>query len=159
MTTEQPTFELIKQSKAYANRDYRELPSVTGGWGAGCGIAFVVIWCLLAAVMTFFFYRVGGWMAICPGTMAVFGIFMLFGMIRRMDMYAKAPTQAVPAIVVSKHSRGSGDHSRNYITLEFESGQRQEFRIGQEREAALLGVGDAGVAYTRLDVFLAFDRC
>ena len=96
-------------------------------------------------------------MGIVPGLMMVVGIAVLAHLIRRTALYSSAPTQAVPAIVVSKHSRGS-EVPTSYVTLEFEDGRRQEYRIGHEREAALLGVGDAGVAFTRLDVFLAFDR-
>lgn len=43
--------------------------------------------------------------------------------------YEVASIQATPAIVVSKRSRGSGDSSSNYLTFEFEDGQRQEYRI------------------------------
>jgi len=77
---------------------------------------------------------------------------------RRIARFSQAPTHAAPAIVVSKHSRGFGQGVTNYIVLEFEDGDRQEYRIGYEKVAALVGVGDAGVAFTWLDVFLAFDR-
>jgi hypothetical protein len=167
MTDRQQIFDRIKHSAAYADRASRALSSDTGSYvGAGCGIAFMVVWCLMTLAFTVGFFGPGtasdssfpGCIGIIPALMLVFGIAVLAHLIRKTTQYSNATTQATPAIVVSKHSRGGGDHSSNHITLEFEDGQRQEYRIGHEKEAALVGVGDAGVAFTRLDVFLAFDR-
>ena len=160
MTDRQETFDLIKKSAAYAHRHSREFPNSAGAYlGAGCIITFLVVWCLIAVVFTVVFYAVGGeCFAAIPALMTVFGIVFLVATFRRMHRYSQAPTEGTPAIVVSKQSRGS-ENIRNYITLEFENGQRQEYSIGDERQAALIGIGDAGVAFTRLDVFLALDRC
>src|SRR5262245_20073205 len=147
MTDRQQTFDRIKRSAAYAERASRALPSATGSYvGAGCGIAFMAVWCLVALAVTVGFFGAGtavdssfpGCMGIIPALMTVFGIATLAHLIRKTAQYSNAPTQATPAIVVSKHSRGSGELSSNHITLEFEDGQRQEYRIGNEKEAALV---------------------
>jgi hypothetical protein len=95
---------------------------------------------------------------IFPALLIVPIIALLVYLIRRNARYANAPTQTAPAIVVSRHSRGRGKFSSNHITLEFEDGRRQEYLIGPGAEAALVGVGDAGVAFTTLDVVVLFDR-
>ena len=97
-------------------------------------------------------------MGIVPGLMTLGGVVGLIHVIHKSNQFAEAATEALPAIVVSKHSRGSGEHSSNFITLEFEVDRRKEFRIGNEDAAALVGVGDEGIAFTKLDIFLAFDR-
>lgn len=118
----------------------------------------MVGWCLLCSAFTAVFYGAAPVMAIIPALMTIVGIVGVVHMIRKTSQYSHAPTEATAAVVVSKHSRGSGEHSRNYITLEFEDGRRQEYGIGNEEAAALVGVGDEGIAFIRLDVFLAFDR-
>lgn len=159
MSDRRSTFERIKQSAAYAGREARRLPSTTGiAVGSGCVIAFMAGWCILCSLFTFVFSSVAGWMGIVPGLMTLGGGVALIHVIRKSHQFAEAATEALPAIVVSKHSRGSGEHSSNYITLEFEGDRRKEFRIGNEDAAALVGVGDEGVAFTKLDIFLAFER-
>lgn len=167
MNDHQLIFKRIKQSNAYAARASRQLPSAAGDYfGAGCLIAFMAIWCLGALAMTavFFFVglaadpSIGICMGMIPGLMLVMGIAMVVMFFRRAAQYSQAPVQAEAALVVSKHSRGGTESSRHYITLEFEDGQRREFRIIHDREAALIGIGDHGVAFTRLDVFLTLDR-
>ncbi|MBK8539701.1 MAG: hypothetical protein IPL60_06810 [Ardenticatenia bacterium] len=166
MSDRQLTFDRIKQSEAYADRAARVLPSdMRFSVGTGCSIVFVSVWCLLVLVIggnsagmaarSPFSSSIG---SIVPALMFLVGIVFLANLIYQTAQYSKAPTQATAAIVVSKHSRGRGEYSRNFITLEFEDGRRHEFTIRNEERAALVGVGDEGVAFTRFDVFLAFDR-
>lgn len=175
MNDRQLTFDRIKQSGAYADRASRAIPSAAGSYvGAGCGIVVLSVVCLGALTFTIGLIGAGIYasrngedaaalpvlacVAVVPAIMTITSFAILITIIRRIARYSKASTHAVPAMVVSKHSRGSGQHVANYILLEFEDGQRQEYRIGHEREVSLVGVGDAGIAYTKLDVILAFDR-
>lgn len=171
MADRQQIFDRIKQSAAYADRAARALPSSTGSYvGEGCLIAVASVVCLVALTFTMGLIGLGIYVsredggalvlacvAIFPALITIFSLALLTSSIRRIARFSNAPTLAAPAIVVSRHSRGFGQGVMNYIVLEFEDGQRQEYKIGHESEAALVGVGDAGVAFTKLDVFLAFD--
>lgn len=158
MTERSQIFDRIRNSEAYANRASRAVRSTRLSAELGCGIVFISCWCLGAVAFTFIFFSFGGWLfAIIPALILLFGLGLLVHFINRVSRYSSETTQATPAIVVSKHSGSNGRHLRQHITLEFENGERKEYQIVHDKEAALLGVGDAGVAFTRAD-FLAFDR-
>jgi hypothetical protein len=107
---------------------------------------------------TIFFMSFSVVCAILPALMFCLGVMMWVKCFRAEVEFKDAAVEANPAIVISKHSRSSGDMSSHHITFEFEDGGRKEYRIGYANEAALIGVGDAGVAFTKQSVFLAFDR-
>ncbi len=136
----------------------------------GCVITFLSIFCLLGLTMTVgFFFGGMFWgraavnssfpacISIIPALITAGGIAMLTSIIRRIARHSNAPIQAIPAIIISIHRRHSSGPAQN-ISLEFEDGQRQEYFLNDQREVGLVGPGDAGVAFTRLDVLLAFDR-
>lgn len=152
-------FERVTKSSIYQNRSSREINSSRLSMKLGCGTAFATVWCLGAVSMTIFvFLAGGGFFAFILGIMPCVGIGLLVYLIRKINRYIAAETQAIPAIVVSKHIGRNVRNSLQKITLEFENGERKELEIANDREAALIGAGDAGVAFIKADFLLAFDR-
>ena len=102
--------------------------------------------------------------AIVPLGFVVIGVLMLIHFRNKMQEFDRAPTLTRPAIVAGKRTQvsgGSGDSSATthyHITCEFEDGTRTEFEPIEQGLYAQLSENDAGVAFTRASVLLAFDR-
>jgi hypothetical protein len=77
----------------------------------------------------------------------------------RLVAWRASPLSSDAAVVVLKRqTHGKAPHS--YLTLEFSDGQRREYRVVEDNEELYgrLDKGDAGVAFTRLDLVLGFDQ-
>ncbi len=138
---------------------------------SGCGVAFMVVFVVIALAITGVFAGVGGMAAgpfgslfgVVPLLMAGIGVVGLVIAVKRLKAVSLSPLRRVPAVVLGKrtHVSGGGDSSQtstqHYVTLETESGQRVECHVSG-RVSGLLKEGDLGIAFLKARHLLDFRR-
>jgi hypothetical protein len=133
--------------------------------GYGCGAAFGVLFAVVSLVIMGGFQKAG---APFPFSMFPFlfvgiGIFVVVFSLSRAAKFSKAPLGRRRARIAGERTRvsGGGENSSAstsyYVTLEYESGRREEFSTSG-KVVGEVSEGDMGIAYLKGGHLLAFER-
>jgi hypothetical protein len=128
----------------------------------GGGIAFLLIFVMIAGFMSVIFLSVCPPLGLVPVGILIVGVIGLVQHMAKASRFSSAELSRVPALVVDERTTisGGGDspsRTQEHVTLEFEDGRRQEYDA-TGKLAGLVTAGDMGVAFLRADVLLEFRR-
>ena len=157
-------FRQIKESPAYAQRHVpsrlKKIPNPSAFPIIVTGIGLLA-WCGAGLVITFMFFKIGGFLGLFPLTMVVVSVAISLSMGGKFFRARIGPVKTEAAIVTGKRTKvGGGKHpsTHYYLTCEFESGQRKEFPVYAESVYGRVAEGDAGIIFLRNDYAIDFER-
>ncbi|MBK8178648.1 MAG: hypothetical protein IPK67_07105 [Planctomycetes bacterium] len=142
----------------------RREPSVTRQMlGEGCSVAGLTLFTTLSSIGLLVFLTASRrsplW--VVPLFFVLLGLFLLAAATKRGSRIHAAPLARDLACVVDKRTEISGADSttttKYHATLERTDGQRTEYEV-DGRVAGLMAQGDLGVAYTKAELLVDFQR-
>lgn len=122
---------------------------------------FLCLFCIVTFGMTIAFARFAGLMCIVPLGMTIFAGFMLAKSGAKLHSFATSPTVKIPVIVAAKRVQVHGEHNNllaYYCTFEFETGDREEIHLWEQKLFGQLAEDDAGVLFRRGEIAVDFRR-
>lgn len=141
----------------------RRVPSAVGQiFGMGCQTVFLLVWTILTGAFTVLFLPAGP-LALVPGAMCAFGIFLFVRSTTQAATFAGADLERRLAVWRDERTEvsGGGEHSSatttHFALLEERDGKRTEYACAAN-VAGANAPGDIGVAYLRGGVLLDFQR-
>ena len=139
----------------------RHRPSSAGAAaGMAFGLGFAIVFTAISAVITVMFALAAGPCAAFPLLFVLLGVGLIVVTMKKGADFASSKTEPRPALVLDERTAVSGGENtstRYYLTLEFPDGERSEFEVKGSLSGELT-TGDMGIAYTRSDVLLDFQR-
>ena len=138
----------------------RHTPSVAGHTIAGgCAAVLLVVWLAAVGAGWSMAREVGGGvlLTLVPVLMLIAGAVGLGAAVTRTARMASARWERDPARVVGTRAQKRDDSTWYYVTLEFESSERQEYRASG-RTVGALEANDVGVAYLKGGELIEFER-
>ncbi len=137
-------------------------PSMAGtSRGMYCGVAFGVVFVVIALIITAFFQGLPFPASLFPLIFVAVGIGIVVTSLKKAAAFSAAPLKRLPALIIDERtavSGGSGNsaaRSSYYITLQFQDDPRHEYAVGGKM-AGILTRGDMGIAYVKSDTLVAF---
>lgn len=147
----------------------RRSPSTVGhAMNGACGIGFLLLFCVVAIVIASAFLGMGGLdhggigtlFTLLPLALVGFGLVALISVVARTAKFQSAElVRAIALVVDERVAVSGGKHASTtyYASLETKDRTRREYQI-DSKLAGKIAPGDFGMAYTKGDVLLDFER-
>ncbi len=123
-------------------------------------LLFLIPWLAIGGVVSFVFYSFYPALALLPLAMVAFGTIGILRSLSRLFRVNSSALARHAAIVLDKRTQISGGEqpaTSYFVTLVHEAGERKEFSVDGRLYGTLTGA-DAGVAFTRAEYLLEFQR-